>query len=47
MTTNSGIGWDGSLNGTQLPIGTYVWMATGIDYTGRLVQRKGTVILVR
>ena len=46
-TTNPGIGWYGSLNGTQLPIGTYVWMASGTDYTGRVVQRKGTVILVR
>ena len=47
MSSDSGAGWDGRLNGEmQLP-GTYVWMAAGVDYQGNVVQRKGTVILIR
>jgi len=47
-TADPSVGWDGStgghyVNGTT----TYVWMAAGIDYRGVLVERKGTVILVR
>jgi gliding motility-associated-like protein len=46
-TTNAAIGWDGTVNGRELPMGTYVWMAAGVDLSGQLVERKGTVILVR
>ncbi len=46
-TTNSSFGWDGTLSGHTLPTGTFVWVAAGIDYTGRLVERKGLVILIR
>jgi gliding motility-associated-like protein len=47
MTTNPGTGWDGTFNGHELPADTYVWMTGGVDYTGRVVERKGTVILIR
>lgn len=40
-------GWDGLLNGTQQPSGTYVFMAQGIDYLGKPVFKKGTVVLIR
>jgi gliding motility-associated-like protein len=46
-TTNASVGWDGTLSGNTLPPGTFVWVAAGVDYTGRLVQRKGVVILIR
>lgn len=46
-TANAGIGWDGTRDGHDLPPGAYVWMAVGVDYKGSLVQRKGTVVLVR
>jgi gliding motility-associated-like protein len=46
-TTNAGVGWDGTLNGQEMPAGTYVWMAGGVDDSGRVVERKGTVILIR
>ena len=46
-TTNASVGWDGTLSGNTLPSGTFVWVAAGVDYTGRLVQRKGVVILIR
>jgi PKD repeat protein len=40
-------GWDGSLSGKPQDPGTYVWMAKGTDYTGKVVMRKGTAILLR
>ena len=40
-------GWDGSIAGKPQDAGTYVWMARGTDYTGKLVMRKGTAILLR
>lgn len=46
-TTNPGVGWDGTFGGHEAPAGTYIWMAGGVDYTGRVVERKGTVILIR
>ncbi|HXB91685.1 MAG TPA: gliding motility-associated C-terminal domain-containing protein, partial [Puia sp.] len=46
-TANASKGWDGLINGNVQELGTYVWMAGGIDYAGNWVQRKGTVILVR
>jgi len=46
-TTNPSGAWRGDNNGEYHPAGTYVWMAGGVDYTGALVQRKGTVLLIR
>lgn len=40
-------GWDGRTNGVVQNIGTYVWMISGTDYTGRKVVKKGTAVLVR
>jgi PKD repeat protein len=40
-------GWDGSLSGKPQDAGTYVWMVKGTDYTGKVVMRKGTAILLR
>jgi hypothetical protein len=46
-TTNASVGWDGSFKGQQQPPGTYIWMVGGVDYSGRVVEKKGTVILIR
>jgi gliding motility-associated-like protein len=46
-TTNEGMGWDGTVGGQVQPLGTYVWMAMGLDFSGRAVARQGTVILIR
>ncbi len=46
-TTNPANGWDGRIKGTGQPTGTYVWVAEGIDYTGKYVQRKGSVIVIK
>ena len=40
-------GWDGNLKGKKAASGTYVWMVKGIDKNGRVVEMKGTVILVQ
>jgi gliding motility-associated-like protein len=46
-TTQQGVGWDGSYGGESQPSGTYVFVAQGIDYTGKLITKKGTVVLIR
>lgn len=46
-TTQQGQGWDGNYAGTQQSSGTYVFIAQGIDYTGKLITKKGTVVLIR
>ena len=47
QTTEPSFGWDGKLGGTYQPLGTYVWMAEGVDYRGNVVYKKGTVIIVK
>ncbi|MFZ1527502.1 MAG: gliding motility-associated C-terminal domain-containing protein [Ferruginibacter sp.] len=40
-------GWDGRYLGRKQPVGTYVWMIKGADRDGKIVQKKGTVMLVQ
>ena len=40
-------GWDGTSGGRPQPPATYIWMLSGIDYTGKKIFKKGIVILVR
>ena len=47
FSSDPSVGWTGSADSNTQAAGTYVWMAAGIDYSGKLVQRKGTVTLVR
>ena len=46
-TTQSGKGWDGMVSGKVQNAGTYAWMVEGIDYTGKTVTKKGTMVLIR
>lgn len=46
-TTQIGYGWDGRIAGKLQSTGTYVWMVSGTDYTGKNVTRKGTAILIQ
>jgi gliding motility-associated-like protein len=46
-SANTGVGWNGTIGGQLAPMGTYVWAASGLDFQGRVVQRRGTVILIR
>lgn len=40
-------GWDGTINGTPQPAGTYVWMIEGVTFDNKLITQKGTVTLIR
>ena len=46
-TSRVGDGWDGTLNGVKQATGTYVFMAEAIDYLGKPLHKKGTVVLIR
>ncbi len=46
-TKRIGDGWDGYINGHIEPPGTYVWMVQGTTDTGKIVFRKGTMLLIR
>jgi gliding motility-associated-like protein len=48
FTTNiENKGWDGIFSGVAQPSGTYVYQASGVDFLGRPVLKKGTVVLIR
>jgi gliding motility-associated-like protein len=46
-TSTIGAGWDGTFGGKLQQSETYVYVAQGIDYTGKLITKKGTVVLIR
>ena len=46
-TSQIGQGWDGRIQGRWQESGPYLWIAKGMDYTGRVISKKGTVILIR
>lgn len=45
-TQQPGKGWDGTHKGVKQPPGTYVYTVQGQDYSGKAIQRKGTVVLI-
>ncbi|HXB43456.1 MAG TPA: gliding motility-associated C-terminal domain-containing protein [Puia sp.] len=46
-TAQMGKGWDGTLGGKPQDAGTFVWMVQGVDYTGKTLSKKGTMVLIR
>ncbi len=46
-TADQAVGWDGRFGGKPAATGVYVWVAAGSTYSGRQVQEKGTVVLIR
>jgi gliding motility-associated-like protein len=46
-TSRTGEGWDGKYEGKTQDTGTYVWMVSGTDFTGKLITKKGTCVLIR
>jgi gliding motility-associated-like protein len=40
-------GWDGTYKGKKQPLGVYVWIVKGQDKDGKIVEMKGTVMLVQ
>jgi gliding motility-associated-like protein len=46
-TNVAGKGWDGTYKGSPQEPGVYVWIAQGVDFTGKKHFQKGTVTLVK
>lgn len=46
-TNEIGKGWDGTFKGEKQASGTFVYQAEAIDYTGKVVDKKGTIVLIR
>ncbi|TRX56008.1 gliding motility-associated C-terminal domain-containing protein [Fulvivirga sp. M361] len=44
---NPETGWDGTFEGKDLPLGTYVFKVEIIDQAGREIAKTGTVLLIR
>lgn len=40
-------GWDGTINGRVQSTATFVYVAEGIDYTGKVITKRGSVTLIR
>lgn len=40
-------GWDGNFNGVAQASGTFVFVTQGTDFTGKVVFKKGTCVLIR
>lgn len=46
-SSDAGAGWDGYISGQPAAPGAYVWTAAGVGDHGLLLERMGTVILIR
>jgi gliding motility-associated-like protein len=46
-TSQIGQGWDGRIQGRMQESNAYLWVLKGTDYTGRVISKKGTVLLIR
>lgn len=46
-TSEENKGWDGNFSGVAQASGAYVYQASGTDYQGNAIFRKGTVVLIR
>ncbi len=46
-TEDPNAGWDGRVKGVPQPVETYLWMAEGIDNSGKKIVQKGMVSLIR
>lgn len=46
-TSNPKEGWDGQYKGQPQNAGGFIWMAEGVAYDGRVITRKGNVVLIR
>ncbi len=46
-TSNQHTGWDGTFKGRPQESGTYTWLIKGAGYNGKIIEKKGTVVLIR
>lgn len=47
QTSRIGEGWDGRIKGLLQDTNNYVFMVQGTDYTGRVIVKKGNIMLIR
>ncbi|MEP6726758.1 MAG: PKD domain-containing protein [Bacteroidota bacterium] len=47
FSSSDGTGWNGNYAGKAQSSGTYVWVVQGRDYTGKVITKKGTMVLIR
>ncbi len=47
FSSSDGSGWNGMIGGKAQSSGTYVWVVEGHDYTGKVIAKKGTMVLIR
>ena len=47
QTKEAGKGWDGTIGGKKQDTGSYAWMVQGRDFTGKIITKKGTAVLIR
>jgi gliding motility-associated-like protein len=46
-TKEIGRGWDGRIGGAPQATFNFVFMVQGVDYTGKVIFKKGTITLIR
>jgi gliding motility-associated-like protein len=46
-TKKEGDGWDGTLRGVKQPMETYLWTAEGLDIDDKIIQARGSFVLIR
>jgi gliding motility-associated-like protein len=46
-TSNPLAGWDGTISGKRQESGAYAWAVEAVDNSGKLVRKKGIVMLIR
>jgi len=46
-TSEIGKGWDGTISGQPQATGNFVYMVQGIDFSGKVIFKKGNVMLIR
>ncbi|RXK81399.1 PKD domain-containing protein [Filimonas effusa] len=46
-TSEIGRGWDGTYEGSKQGSGTYVFVTQAVNYKDELVEKKGTIVLIR
>mgnify|MGYP006313622339 FL=1 len=47
QTSRIGEGWDGRIKGLLQDTNNYVFMVQGTDYTGKVIVKKGNIMLIR
>ncbi|MBS4043740.1 MAG: gliding motility-associated C-terminal domain-containing protein [Chitinophagaceae bacterium] len=46
-TSQIGTGWDGRINGKLQDSGTFIYTTQGVDFNGKTIIKKGTIVLIR